>query len=324
VGRKSGQSFIVGRLRSLKVLLATTREADIIVGALEHQAIFCAAIVSALTGKPAIGWVHKDLLYYASCLPPLKRLLYQAAIAFFFSRLAAVVAVSHGVATSLATLLPRLGNHVRVIYNPIDRKMIAKRAEEALPEWAAQVFSKPVVIAVGRLEDQKGFDVLIQAHAILREARNDHHLLIVGEGTQRDTLVELVRTLGVTASVFMPGFCNPFSLMARSNLLALSSRFEGLPTVLIEAMILNLPIVATRCPSGPEELLNDGRCGILVRSEDAADLATHLGQALKEPAHTRSLALAAHAKVETFDPAAVTQQWELLLKVTADGSDSMN
>ena len=322
VGREPGEGFIAGGIRTVRALIALARTSEVIIGALEHRAIFVAALMSAWSGKPALGWVHKDLVYYASHLPPINRLIYRMLIRLSFRRLSKIIAVSHGVASALAKLLPRLRERVQVIYNPIDEGRILERSKEAVPDWAAGVLAKPVIMAVGRLEDQKGFDLLIEAHARIRECGCDHNLLIIGEGQRRAFLTEVARERGVAQSVFMPGFCNPFPLMIRSRMLALSSRFEGLPSVLIEAMMLGVPVVAARCPSGPAELLDDGRCGTLVRTEDVGELKAQLEKVLKEPESVIPLLETARKMTGRFDRATIMAQWESAIEANVSREES--
>jgi glycosyltransferase involved in cell wall biosynthesis len=141
----------------------------------------------------------------------------------------------------------------------------------------------PVVLAAGRLERQKDFPTLLRAFALLR-AERPVRLVVLGEGAWRERLAALAATLGVAADVDLPGFQpNPYPFLARTRVFALSSRWEGSPNVLTEAMALGTPVVATDCPSGPREILADGRYGPLVPMGDAPALAAALARALDEP-----------------------------------------
>jgi len=131
----------------------------------------------------------------------------------------------------------------------------------------------PVVMGIGRLAPKKDFTTLVRAFA---EVRQDvrARLMILGEGPERAELESLVRTLDLEADVALPGFVdNPYAYLARASLFVLSSRWEGLPTVLIEAMFCGAPVVSTDCPSGPHEILNGGRYGRLVPVGDLSALA---------------------------------------------------
>jgi glycosyltransferase involved in cell wall biosynthesis len=129
------------------------------------------------------------------------------------------------------------------------------------------------VLGVGRLTAQKAFSVLIEAFARVRKSQ-PARLLILGEGEERPMLEALIRQLGLEQDVDLPGFVsNPYPYMAHAALFVLSSRWEGLPTVLVEAMSLRTPVIATDCPSGPREILGDGQYGHLVPVDDPCALA---------------------------------------------------
>ena len=184
-----------------------------------------------------------------------------------------IVAVSKGVAEDLArvTGIPR--EHIRVIYNPIVTPELREKANAPLDHPWFNPGQPPVLLAVGRLSPQKDFRMLIQAFARVRETRQ-MRLLILGEGRERLSLEVLVRELGLEQDISMTGFvANPYPYMARASLFVLSSRWEGLPGVLIEALCCGAPLIATDCPSGPREILADGQYGQLVPVGDVSALA---------------------------------------------------
>jgi glycosyltransferase involved in cell wall biosynthesis len=127
---------------------------------------------------------------------------------------------------------------------------------------------------------QKAFSVLIQAFAQVRKNRRAR-LLILGEGEDRSSLETMISHYGLEQDVSMPGFVtNPYPYMAHASVFVLSSRWEGLPTVLVEAMALGTPIVSTDCPSGPREILMDGKYGALVPVDDPFALAAAIETSL--------------------------------------------
>lgn len=190
-------------------------------------------------------------------LPKLMRWLYPAADR--------VVAVSQGVADDLAAVLGLARDRIAVIYNPVVTAGLLQRSREPLRHrWFSAKDGPPVVLAVGRLGAEKDFATLIRAFAKLR-AQRDARLVILGEGELRDELSRLVHRLGLHEDVELPGFAaNPFAFMRHASLFVLSSRTEGLPGVLIEAMACGAPVVSTECPSGPAEILENGKWGTLV------------------------------------------------------------
>jgi glycosyltransferase involved in cell wall biosynthesis len=156
----------------------------------------------------------------------------------------------------------------------------------------------PVILAVGRLTLQKDFPTLIRAFARLR-ARRSARLVILGEGELRDELEALVAELGLTADVALPGFVdNPFSWMRGSALFVLSSAWEGFGNVLVEAMACGTPVVSTDCPSGPAEILENGKWGRLAAVGDAEALARAIAEALDDPNPPDVRARAAFFSVE--------------------------
>lgn len=183
----------------------------------------------------------------------------------------AVVAVSNGVAQSLHRELKVPEENVRVIHNPVDIDLIRRNArEEVLFPWEDDL---PVLISVGRLTAVKNFSLLLHAFKRVLEKKNCH-LVILGDGELRQDLQSLSFRLGVSNNVWFPGFVhNPYAYMARSSLFVLSSEYEAFSLVLIEALALGLPIIATDCPYGPREILDNGRFGVLVPPGNEEELA---------------------------------------------------
>lgn len=165
-------------------------------------------------------------------------------------------------------------DRVQTIYNPFDLPNIEVRASEKVPHPWLDAGQPPVVLAIGRLTHQKDFPTLIRAFAQLRKTHYSR-LLILGEGELRPLLQGMVSDHGLTANdIQLPGFVgNPLAWLARSSVFVLSSLWEGLPGVLIEALACGAPVVSTDCPSGPNEILQGGRWGRLVPVGDVNALA---------------------------------------------------
>lgn len=201
---------------------------------------------------------------------------------FIYPHADAVIAVSKGVAEDLA----RLGigkENLNVVYSPIvDDELFARGKAQIDHPWF-QVDSPPVFLAVGRLTAQKDFLNLIEAFAILRK-QIIARLLILGEGKCRAELEARIDGLGINQDVLMPGFVeNPYAYMSRASAFVLSSRWEGLPTVLIEAIACGCPVISTDCPSGPTEILAGGIYGPLVPVGNAQALSEAMLQVLDNP-----------------------------------------
>jgi glycosyltransferase involved in cell wall biosynthesis len=184
-----------------------------------------------------------------------------------------IVAVSHGLADDLANSLQCDRSTIDVIYNPVVTPALLAKAVEPLDHPWFQPNQPPVILAVGSLEPRKGFFTLVRAFARVRQVR-PVRLVILGEGPDREPLKLLARSFGIDQDLDLPGFVeNPYKYMKRARLFVLSSRSEGLPTVLIEAMAVGTQVVSTDCPSGPNEILEGGKWGTLVRIENDEQMA---------------------------------------------------
>jgi glycosyltransferase involved in cell wall biosynthesis len=194
-----------------------------------------------------------------------------------------IVAVSRGVAEDLARYSGVSLDRVDIVNNPVVTPELYRLVNEPVDHpWFGRG-NIPVILGVGRLAPQKDFGALVKAFAEVRIHRAAR-LVIVGEGPERNELERLARELGVYDDFSLPGFCrNPYALMARSAMLVLSSRWEGSPNVLVEAMACGTPVVSTDCPHGPAETLQGGRFGALVPVGDVSALAAAIAQTLDNP-----------------------------------------
>ncbi|HEX2526682.1 MAG TPA: glycosyltransferase [Geminicoccus sp.] len=192
-----------------------------------------------------------------------------------------LVAVSAGVAKDACGLLGLRPDQVVVIPNPVLTPDLDRLASARISHpWFADG-APPVILACGRLTGQKDYVTLVRAFARLRREQ-DVRLLILGEGEDRSVIEALAADLGIAGSVSLPGFDpNPFRYMARCDLFVLSSRFEGSPNVLVQALACGAPVVATDCPSGPREILEDEAATCLVPVGDVAGLADAMARALR-------------------------------------------
>ena len=180
----------------------------------------------------------------------------------------AITAVSKGVAIDLCRVLGVPGERIRVLYNPVVTAGLLAEAEEPLREPWVDASDSPIILGAGRLSPQKDFGTLLRAFARVRAVR-PARLAILGEGPSRRELEEQARQLGYERDVLLPGFqSNPFSWMKNAEVFVLSSRWEGLPGALIQAMACGASVVSTNCPSGPDEILENGKWGALVAVGD--------------------------------------------------------
>lgn len=218
---------------------------------------------------------------------PFKRLRDIRRIRAQYERLDGITAISGGVATDLERVFGIRGTPIRVLNNPIIPAGIESLAAAPCPHpWLGDTppdttadDRPPVLIAVGGLRRVKGYDTLLKAFARLPDPAA--RLLILGEGKERDALQGLARRLGITDRIELHGFIpNPYPYIARARLLVLSSIREGLGNVVIEAMALATPVVATNCSHGLSELTSTGALGPLVPPSDPGALARAIANAL--------------------------------------------
>lgn len=305
-GREPGESA-AHTPRLLARLWQTSRQADILVGSLEMTPTFLAILLGKLTGKPSVGFVRNSLPELLKTMPP----RYTTLTKRVYPGLARVVAISSGIQESVEALVPALKGQVRTVYIPLELDKVRAQAAEPLPGTAPK---EPYLVAVGRLEPQKGFDLLLRAYADLRKRGVTEPLVIVGEGKDRAKLQELAQSLELGEQVVFTGFqANPYPWLKGAKIFVSSSRFEGFCRVIAEALAVGTPVVATDCPSGPAEVLEDGRAGVLVPNEDVPALADGIYKLLDDEALQAKLRAYGPVRAEAFTPTATVRAFEDVL-----------
>ena len=246
----------------------------------------------ARTATPVVVRLGTNLSTALQRRNALQRWLRLAPMRLIYRNVDRIVAVSQGVAedTCRVTGLPE--SRVVVIRNPVVSPALSRKSAAPCPHsWLEDEAPRriPVIVAAGRLTAQKGFDILLRAFAALSRER-EARLILLGDGALRDTLHQLAQDLHIADKVTLPGFqSNPYAWLARADLFVLSSRWEGSPNVLTEALALGIPSVATDCPSGPSEVLEQGRYGPLVAVDNAPALAEAMKQTLDAPLPAETL-----------------------------------
>ena len=231
-------------------------------------------------------------------------LVMKAALRLELTLAARVVGCSEGIIDDLATLAGVSSSRFRAIPNPVKiRKDVDARSIAAANEmWNAPRGRR--ILAVGNLKPQKNYPLLFEAYAAMEKGDADR-LIVIGEGELRGGLEAQVRDLGIDQWVRMPGQSECLeAYYETADLFVMSSRHEGLPTVLIEALGFGLPVVSTDCPSGPREILNGGRFGTLVPMDDPAALAKAMADGLAGPADEAALT----SRANDFAPDAISRR----------------
>ncbi|MBV9109791.1 MAG: glycosyltransferase [Gemmatimonadetes bacterium] len=283
----------------LRALIARERP-DVVCSVMDHANCAALAATAAMRSAPpvvACVQIPARIELGRTKRPTARALL--AAIPRLYPRAARIVALSEGVRRDLAEFVPRAAPRITVIYNAgYDEAVLRLAGEDEGPVPPAG--EGPVIVACGRLTEQKGFHDLLRAFARVRE-KTPARLWIVGEGHLRASLEAEAERLGIAPHVWFAGFQgNPYRLMARADVFALSSLWEGFGNVVVEAMAVGTPVVATRCPHGPDEIVTDGRDGVLVPVGDDQAMAGALLRVLGDAELRARLSAAGRVRAEDF------------------------
>lgn len=285
---------------------------DIVVGGMEFASTNYGYFSARLARKPFISWIHSSIHRHQYATTVLDRYICQ----WVYKRLQWVILPSYGALDSFCRVVGSPSNHAtwQVIENFQDETSL--NLNNPIPDCNA--CSKPVVVGVGRFVPVKCFDRLIRAHTELRVQGIDHHLVLLGDGPQRETLSQLVRQMGVEHSVFMPGHVQDVRpWLNHSTIFALCSDYEGFPLVIIEAMQAGLPIVSMDCPSGPREILDGGRFGMLVPDRDEVSFQRALAHLLTSPQQRNILSVLGKMRAKHYTADRIVPIWESLLHQVA-------
>jgi glycosyltransferase involved in cell wall biosynthesis len=221
----------------------------------------------------------------------------------------AIVTTSKGVAEDLVTQFGVAASRIRVVHNPVDIAAVTGAAVQPIESEHERAWSRPAIVAAGRLADAKNYPLLLDALAQLRRTV-PARLFILGQGEREAALREQAARLGLTDAVVWCGFQrNPWRYIARADVFALSSRYEGFGNVLVEAMACGVPVVATSSP-GTREIVSDGIDGFLVDRHEPAALASALERILTDGALRERMAQAARVTAGRFALPAIAADYE--------------
>ena len=223
----------------------------------------------------------------------------------------------HVVSSDIAPEIVKMGNYpkekITAILNPIYFPSISVLASQpAEHPWIVEKDENKfkIVLAIGRLAEQKNFFLLLKAFALVHQNLNSR-LIILGEGKERSRLQALITKMNLNKYVSMPGWVtNPYSYLARSDIFVLTSNLEGCPNVLIEALACGCPIVATDCPHGPREILDNGRYGTLVPMNNVTILVHSILESLGKEKNCDFLV----KRAMEFSPEKIFPQYDTLIQ----------
>lgn len=272
-GARAGE--LVAAIRPLATYLRDRRPAMLV--AMANHAVPPAILAHGLAARDGTRLILRasnHLSRNRAGGPSLRRM----AESWLWRRADGILAVSDDVARDVARLTGLGADRIISVPSPILPDQLSLPPRSACPEgFPAEI------LAMGRFVRQKGFDTLLRGFAQLR-ARRPAHLTLAGDGPDREALKALCRELGIQQHVSFPGLVSdPFARMAAADLFVLSSRWEGMPGVLVEAMAMGCPVMSTDCPGGSRELLRHGALGPLVPVDDPAALADGMDAALTHP-----------------------------------------
>lgn len=225
---------------------------------------------------------HINLSQSLKSLPLFKRVIIKSLIFIFYRFAGSYIAVSKGAKESMSKISGVYMSKINVIYNPVIDESFYEASEEKIEHPFFEKKEGPVLITVGRLDYQKDIEILLKSLSYLPDEYKAR-LIVCGDGPLKFELQSKAQTLGILQRIDFLGFVkNPLPYVKNADLFVLSSIYEGLPTVLIEALALGVPIVSTDCPDGPKEILDSGRYGLLVPVSDPHALRKAIETVLKE------------------------------------------
>ncbi|PZS17213.1 MAG: glycosyl transferase [Pseudonocardiales bacterium] len=252
---------------------------DVVISAISHANIIAAFAVKLAMCRCKLIVVHHNTTSISTRRTLRRRDRLVPLLCGIAYRLAdRIIAVSAGVADDLARSSHLPIERIQVLPNPIDYARIRELSRDAARQDSVPCGDGPLLVAAGRLEPQKGLDTLLRSIA---QVESPCRLVILGDGSLRAELLSLVENLGLAGRVSLPGFvANPYPYFRQAQVYVLSSRWEGLPTVLLEALAFRLRIVSTDCPSGPSEILSGVQGAELVPVDDPGGLAAAIERAI--------------------------------------------
>lgn len=230
---------------------------------------------------------------------------------FFYNYIATkIIALSQGVKNDLVENFSIEEKKISVIYNPVDIQLIKKLKNENVEELNIKRKER-LIIAVGRLVDQKDYPTLLKAFKIIASSKVNVRLIILGKGPLKKELKTYCEKLNIKNNVLFLGFKkNPYKYMKKSDLFVLSSKWEGFGHVIVEAMVTGTPVISTNCNSGPSEILEDNKYGILVPVEDHVTLSEKIIDLLENEELREKYIKQGYIRAEKFNVKNIVNEYE--------------
>lgn len=226
-----------------------------------------------------------------------------------------IIAISKGIKKDLCNYYNIPEDKIVVIYNGIELQRINKMCNEKITEVPHYFENVPKIVACGRLTRQKNYPLLLNSFVKVNRTIKSI-LLILGEGIENSSLMNLANRLNISNDVFFLGFKkNPFKYMANADIFVLSSDFEGFPNVILESLACGTPVISTRCPSGPEEIITDGVNGLLVSVGNVDALAAAILQILKNKDIKSKLSKAGRKRAEDFEIKKMINEYKNIFEI---------
>ena len=249
-----------------------------------------------------IGWIHIDLEKHKMINRNLEMESYK--------KIDKIICVSNDSKISVENLYPELKAKIEVIYNPIPKEEILKNS---LKESNIYSTEKVNLITVGRLNKQKGYDILLKTHNELLNEGLDYNLYILGEGEERKKLEQYIKDNNIERNTFLLGFKeNPYPYIKEADVFISSSRYEGYSLVVAEALCLEKPVIATKC-TGPVELLDNGKYGLLAEVENVESLKENMKKLILSEKLRKKYSELSKERAKIFDIKKTMKQIERVL-----------
>ena len=306
----------IGRWQALRRFIRDTRP-EIVVSFLSYFSVLTAARAAGVGARVVFNQQTPMTAFLADGDYPWRgawhRRVFTLVTRTGYAAADLVVATSRGVADDLQAAFGVDPAHVRVVPNPVDLDRVAAAAVEPLDAAFQEQWTSPVIVAAGRLAEAKNYPLLIDAMAVLRQ-RIPARLFILGQGELEGAIRARIAERGLTDAVILCGFQrNPWKFIAKADVFALTSHYEGFGNVLVEAMACGVPVVAT-ASAGTRDIVRDGQNGVLVQAHAAEAVAAALARVLSDGVQRAQMSTAARQHASSFALHVVASQYDRLFQ----------